>query len=1667
MFLLKNWKDIFEAAGEYPSNSDAKAYNDGQVEAQRVIKLIKSQLNNYAKNAANKSFHPRNGDVDFHLHAFRHGFNQYITERRAGGKPKKPKSDDQAPTGGWLYDDAFNDTALNKYKSDVLRRNTAMLNAGREFAAAIFAYEASEDRIQFINGFRDGLNVYTTDQFPVIKPPAGDASSVEDAESEEQSESATAGTASSSSAVSSPSSSAAASSSVSTSPPMRNVEEPGPKTPLVTLPGTPYVYDAAGEIESRDERTGVVKFKPFQKRLLAEYSARADQAEGELLTYFDFARRSALKFRTGAALWRMSTLVASVIKVESYTTFVSLLDADAAFVHGYGSGENHHRTIRMAFTQLANDHAEAQRDDDEGMTGKERDEFIDPNNSEAILRDFPSDLAAVIIDLAFTTTINKYFATWTTGKPVFDAELLDATNTDARKSKLVRKLQTADLIEQLFTAWLTRRQVEREPGQALTEHPLYAGFTHFAEAGVLSAIDFLRAFVKNKRKRDTVPELMRYPAWMPSFLWYLLGWMTYTDKMSLTPTMHVESLARKVIFFNEIATVATDDGTRRSRFTRAQVLEAVPSRSILGKQLEAREVDMLLKYLDPDYTTYVSFAQTKGTAIDIVYGLINEGFLVDPDTAEVVAYMTDEARMTWEMRIMQNWLVFSINARVLRPWISDDADTTKFLRELPEKAARELRFYGMLGQYASNFDSATYERIYKKYGKRLPTAPLQDAESDYVKYAMIVDYQVSAWFERCRTFFDEELFELHMWPTISMFWQLDGFPVSPNSVLYKIVETACLRAIREEKAKFLRLWKTIVTMRYPFDLPFADQSDLMLSELIATINRLHSAFTPETVDMVKSTRLIAQGADESNQSAIEANTKAFAALLRKIWPNRELPGDQWISDDAQDELLAQVDAVSLGDDDWAFFGRKLKDTGLVAVAQAASMMALADMRVPYAQLLVSAYLAEMYINCDVIISNIIERNWQTVLTFGDLYAHKDRLVSTDAGYRVYREFVNALVSGDILAAGAVTEGESDIKPSDEEEEEEEDEDDEDDEEAEEETEESEPERARPATDDLLSRSTSSSGWGQAASSQPADVWDVPVVRRARPAPVEPAPKQQRPAAEPEPQPEPVTLIDIAAMESMRGPMHALISESKRVTLNTIRFNKQDFSQYTTGKNAGETFAHDVMMCTESSFTPTQRLIKYAHVRAYALSQLVNIYDELARPLVADSLWEQDSSNLIAQQHDAEVVRKLLSITGPVAQRIFSYEGKKEVYLSGFIAGYEKSTSEFIELFEQDELAGGGGRKSELVGAAMSAKKTRLSFANLVADSTWADSASADAQVGRAVAEGFVVDIERYAWKQRIPYHRALSRVYGALRKSYSRLGQDTDSARRGGAPELGHKIAMALLEYSGDVVAFYRGLTDVFVEREQKPRVLAFEYDALDGKYPGADAIAAAILAEAQQFDVLQFSGSAFDDDGLDTIGTAVRGRLVVVSLTLFGTAARDLVRLFQSFPDVRHLVCGTPQFAHKSMTAGFAMKHPLKDLETLVIDVTGQPGSSTFNKRVAVIANFIKTAAGLRDVEVYVPTNTSGKVDQVAALTLRTAAAASSSITAFYAPGVYPTDDKEANAQVAAALSRNRTAAILVGGRLSAPKARMMLAEHKHRSRAQHNYLEMIAHEGHPRMNK
>lgn len=1657
---LKTWEAFFDLVANKNADPSSDAYAVGVREAKVAIKKAESLREAYRPKAGNKNFSPVNGEINFHLRAFRHGFNQLIAERTA--KPKK--SADQVPTGG-LFVDALDKSSTVKYDAAALRRNKEMLEAGKQFAGVVLAAEGVE-REQILLGFRDTLDSYTADAYPPIAPQTP--------------------------ATSSSSSSAASSSSSSSS--SSEPEEEAPPELKLSLPGRAYEFKVKREMRKPSKKAPKgtpPTLKTFQENALRMFAKRS-AVEGAPKTVFGVLKEQAKALYVKDYALRTEALVIDIIKVERYKVVEQLTNGDYAFVVGYGAGEVAHAMRQTAINEIhaAADYAKV-RDDDE----VELPEDYVPPSVEGIL-DKENDISTIfemlsvedgvrIFDMAFEGAINAYFATWKSStKRIREDELLDPTNTilgkdevrsARRQSPLLEKLAPAQITVDLFAAWaevnnipLPEQPAEAKLGQLIEKYsktPVYFAFSHFADVGILAGVEFLRIFVRNSS--ESASGAMSYPLWLQSFLWYVQGFLAYTGNLPLVPTKHVQSMNAKRTYVGASKFEGSSEAAPRSRLTLADMANLVITRDAAFVPLGERATGRVLHLLDPDYVFFRKMVELKGTAADIMFTLIDEGFPVDPETSRVVADIPDSARATWEMRVLQSALVFSFSSRVMRPWVNDDVDVEAFRRNLVNASAEELGFYTLLGRFSSTFDVTLLAQIVAEFEGRLPPALRRGNDNpEYVKCALIVDQQVAAWFERSRLLFDEKRFDDNAWQLMQRLWNIDDRPVAKNSYLYQAIKSAYVRQIELEKATFLRRRAILAALDHPTDLAYAERNYLMLTELLAMVFKLHSAFTVEVAGAIERVHAIALAGDEIDEASAEQADEALSFLLGKLWPER---GDRnWLDEDDRVALVQRVDDVELSDANFAFFDSKYEKVGVTDVAKSTSLATLADNREILTDLLLSAYLAEMHSNCNIIFDAFVERDWETALALGDVFALKSQLVTATPEKKntheiapLYKAFIQALEKEDVAGGASVVadDEEGELIKSDEDEE---DEDGEDEEDVDEDTPKTNPNFVRDAKDfmsglhvydddpillmdDKPSRPASSTPVSATPSSaetvytpavtkkkKPAPppaaetVYTPAVTKKAKPVPTRSAPE---PATPPEPKrqavvepPAPI-VVELYDISSVTGPLQQIVVDAASITRRSVMFDA-DYVFFQTGQKAGESFAHDLTLFVTRNYKPVQYSAKYSSVRAYALSQLSNIYEELSRPVIGDAIWDQDSTNMIVHEHEVEIVRKLLTVTGPVAQRIFSFEGKKPVYMAGFIHGYGEIARESIVHFEEQDRVRGGGRK-ELLG----------------------DDINGNAyQDGVALGEQVYEQISAHAASKRITYEQAVARtlypVFGSLETMYV-PGNDISRA-----------IEQALTAYRGDKEEFERGVKQALADRAPEVDEVAltgdgeFEIDKLT-----------AVVAARLNVPALRLEGDGFGTNEVVSLVSAASG---LTTLILVNTRVEDLAEVLSTVPTLTRLEVRGNVLDADELIPALETDCALQSLEMLVLEYRGP-----MDRVSDALAAYFMNAQRLRNVELWL---SQGDIDYFdTPQRFLNAIGVSKTIAAFFCPGIYPDMSASFQDEFAAALKRNR--AQLVGSYISRAKAAEMLhhgSVHGHRlTSAQRRYFGAIAGGAHLRENK
>lgn len=1276
---LKTWTAFFESVRDKLPDTTSQDYSDGVEEARTLVALVKAQVEEFKALPNRNAFHPRRGSIRFHLHAFRHGFNNFFIK-------KAQKASSPELVAG-LFADVYGDVETKEYDRGALLKNETMVHAGRAFAAMVVAREDEKARTDLLWGFRTVLDEFET--------PAEASSS---AEADKM--------------VLIPSEAVR---------PVDKTSHLGEGLPSSEFPGREIISDSGVDVSGLNFGDFDQPVTDFQYRVLRRFAVMKTQEESPPVTIVESLEMDARALvKDEATKNRIDTIVMDLIKLESIKNFERLRGADAAFVRGYGAAENYYEARIDAIFRLERARIYEKEDLDKEL------ETVDDN---AML--LSEDESMFIFRMGFDGGLNGYFDSWRSatkritddrlldsiGKPPATLEELKATPDNVSKIEL-QNLRHPIVIIGLFKMWCERRgialpdptprpddvPVEKFIDPAIIAHPMYTGFSYFVDAGITAAMDFMRSFIQGEAVGMGGKPATYDKSWL-FFCWFYLGWLSCMDPAPVTPTTHFKSLMSKYVHLHRERTSMTEKMVDAPRFTDEQNAAVVPKQAFLRMLLRRRPTSMLLRVLDMDYDTFMHASAHNGQALDILNVLIDDGFIVDANTGSVVTNASEEVQLTWEMRVLRSCFVASLSSRVMHPLYTGKMNANDFKHRVTNMAAQDYRFYVALAKFAQEFDADAYAELKTNFSKYLPstlrkasTAPL------YVRYAMIVDHQMTNWFERSRNMFDERNFDSQAWPFIQKLWQMDNCPIEDGSYLHKMARETFVRVVGAEKNLYRRRQRLILGLAYPIDLPFAKEEDLLISELLATIYRLHAAADADTMKAIGDIR---SAALTGNESAGEKTTETISRLFNGIWSGRHDDASMWTTEEEQDDLLKQLQTIKPTQADLETFDRPVRSLALGVIAGLPSLVELSTNKAAVISVLLSAYTAEMYINCNIALSEIIHRNWRQITTFGDVHVLKEDLLQTPAGKLAYAQFVMAMTAGDVasgvdvsLFAKKATVDNTEV--SDDEDEEYEDE--------QEEEEEDSSSSSEALSNSAIDEQVEAFGSGrrdftdneeqavddeeeegsseppldsdQSGSTQPleeeAEPYVAPVAR-TRPRAEEPPakPKRARPAAS-EPAGEEAPVFDVSAAGKYHGELYALSTEAGSIDSDTLLNNENVSLAHEHGEAAGIAFANALRRFTAGQYGRDAGVKKFKVVRAYAINQLSNVYNELAKANVGGMLWDKDFSNKIPVQREIEMARRLLALTEPMARTIHDAGATRAAYMRGFLEGYEHKVATLIQ-----------------------------------------------------------------------------------------------------------------------------------------------------------------------------------------------------------------------------------------------------------------------------------------------------------------------------------------------------------------------------------------------------
>ncbi|MFY7869373.1 MAG: hypothetical protein ACOVQN_07710, partial [Exiguobacterium sp.] len=456
-------------------------YNAGRNEARNLISQANRLVNDYKVRPGNKA--PRNGDLAYHMLAFRYGYNS------AASTPAKSPAD-QVFTGG-LFADVYESKQMrDSYNSTELRTNKSMIEGGKAFFALVDSQPTESARKETLMGFKEGIDglqidIYTMYPRDKRAPEKTTPSAVDDDDGDDPFSSS-----------SSSSSSSAASSSSSSS----YYIEPNREVARATVDRRDFdnLFD---KIEVTPPSVSGIPFQQDAVRYFTNFQQNVRQQNSSLTpTFFDMFHQGSVEMAEKYRL-EISDIVTKIIKMEAVKFFKVAQDGNFALICGYGAGEEHHALLQTTLDRIKNP----------GSVEGTREGMINVSeNIDAIERVAPK-IQPVLYQFGFMGAINQFFLSW-------------ETNSESAIS--VRDLYEGNMVTlnyRLKKKFIVDGVIKAVTGRAYSSDTElradrdYNGFTYFIEAGIASAANFLKRFVERKSGSEKTSNPMTYQLWFSTF----------------------------------------------------------------------------------------------------------------------------------------------------------------------------------------------------------------------------------------------------------------------------------------------------------------------------------------------------------------------------------------------------------------------------------------------------------------------------------------------------------------------------------------------------------------------------------------------------------------------------------------------------------------------------------------------------------------------------------------------------------------------------------------------------------------------------------------------------------------------------------------------------------------------------------------------------------------------------------------------------------------------------------------------------------------------------------------------------------------------------------------------------------------------------------------------
>lgn len=1534
-------------------------YIAGRNEAYKLSLQIGRLVADYKNNPGVKA--PRNADMAYHMLAFRYGYNTSVSAA-------KKKITDQIHTGG-LFAEVYEDPEmLKRYDSSELRTNKTMVEMGKAFAAMVDALPSETDRTYMLLGFRSGaeernFNIYSGFP-PDRRPPAilplsevkrekRPTSSVPPTRIINIEEEPKIVNVDDDEDPFGDTSSFSSSSSASSSVPV--------DTPSVS--DKPTLILASRDFDNEFEQFNLpppsVSGIPFQQDIIrhfVQYQQSVRQQNQNLTpTFFDMFHQKAVDLVEQNDM-QVSDIVIKIIKMEIVKFYKVARDGIFAFIAGYGAGEEHHRLLKTTLDQISS---------------------LNTPNREAIVGVSPK-LRPVLYQSGFMGAFNQFLLSWETNS---DSVISIQDMYDADTATMFHRLQKKRIVVGVIKA-VTGRAYPSDA--AVRDDPNYPGFEYYIEAGIVSAINFLRRFVENKSDSPTQSNPMTYQMWASAFSIFFVGWHVYMTKKNASPTEHVESIKRKIMLVRNLQQfVPVYDKSWRSQYDamdKKRLFKMKLPAGVANDNIGVRNAVAFITRLDPDYTYYAKINKEQTTSLELITAYIKERFGVNPVSGMAPLRGPQYLVVAWQTRAVQMFQVMPITNWMYRSMTgSFEKYIMNVLSNLESDAGKDYSmFYENLGEFALTFSDQAYKKLVTTQGGRLPSIQvLQNAFHNRMRYAVMIEHQVNEWLSYNRTMFDPTDV-MYVWNTGQTFWTFDGHPIQGGNILSRIVDSAYMRKMNEERDNFLRRRKFLYEYG-TLELPYIEKNYALLIEVITMAYMLTASLTEDDGEFLSELHTVVSngGYDDPRKTQTKIDD-----MMNKFWLRRKTNYVYpWLPIEAQEGLADQLANIVITDEDRKFFRSSYTSSAItrLSIVDIASQIDDAD---TFRNLLTTVYLVEMYKNCNAFAAEIVKRNWANVITFGDVVNNQEFFEPSSK--KSQQEIYDDAFTYFIVLQEAKNERTASV--------------------------------AQTTTDDVDFSEDGPVQGNEETNDDEEEIEPSAVPIRPAPVPEEaPTPKKTRPASSSSSSSQPSSSFFEPAFSVMRGKWYALMFEAEQLVKENVMVGPNRHT-YADGEHLGTNFSQDLAAFVREKYPNDYTLVEnYANVRAYAINQLSSIYNELENQKIAAAIIDGDFNNPISQQHEVEVVRTLLVITRPVAEQIYNFDGKKDVFMLGFVNGYENKTAEIMAGFEAIQPPEGGGRKVSSISAAISQMNINGTMADLVAQlSTMSDDEMNvdDIRAGRAAGATFVDGAIRYAKQNDVSYSTAVSRAYIDLENYYDKLMRKQSIAKFVQTGKFTKDAAKAIQQYPRNKVAFFQGflmaMDDINNVRDISRNRVAFVnyHDELfnsDILIPNVDEIVAEASA-VQHINELSFTGVGFTDVEFKEIIERLSGTIAIDSLELVDTSITNVEPAFTAFPNMRRFTSINNSITPYEFAVVFELPSTRAHLVGLNIEMHPS-NNETLTNILRVLSDFLENSLVVRDVELELNLSTRNFAErnQLALSYLYNGLMKSSSIRTFYCQGVYP----------------------------------------------------------------